>query len=50
MSLGVQKAKERENKGPQKETVMSERRRAGKARVKTPHRGKMLEIGEDLRG
>lgn len=47
--MGVQKAKEREKKGPQKETVTSERRGAGKARVKILHRGKMLEIGEDPR-
>lgn len=47
--MGVQKAKEREKKGPQKETVTSKRRGAGKARVKILHRGKILEIGEDPR-
>lgn len=49
MNLGVQKAKQREEQGPQKETVMPERRGAGRARVKTLDKGKMLERGEDPR-
>lgn len=49
MSLGVQKAKQKEEQGPQKETVMSERSGAGRAMVKTLDKGKMLETGEDPR-
>lgn len=49
MSSAVHKAKKKEYKGPQKETVMSDKRGAGRARVKTLLWGKMLEIGEDAR-
>lgn len=43
MSLGVQKHEEMEKKGPQKGAVISERRGAGKMKMKILLRGNMLD-------